>query len=128
MGLDPALEKPGRDRELDRLDLDGIELHAGEPTEIDVLADFDAEAVLHAQPSLLINAVHFHPIMVEKALNRTRLKLGHGRTHQIDGEWKNADREQMARRAEASRAVPATAGRRRQGGAGRPGTMRGPAE
>ena len=58
MGLDPTFEKAGRHRQFDGFAVASVELHAGEPTRVDVVADFGAKAVLHARPMLLIRACH----------------------------------------------------------------------
>jgi len=47
MRLNPALEEARRHRELDGLAVEPVEVHAGEPARIDVVADFRLEAFLH---------------------------------------------------------------------------------
>ena len=57
--LDPALEEARRHRQMRRVDLDPLQVHAGKPALENVLADFGAKLLLHSQPALLIRARHF---------------------------------------------------------------------
>ena len=57
--LDPALEEARRHRQMRGVDLDALQVHAGEPALENVLADFGAELFFHSQPTLLIRACHF---------------------------------------------------------------------
>ena len=57
--LDPALEEARRHRQMRGVDLDALQIHAGEPTLENILADFGAELFFHSQPTFLIRAGHF---------------------------------------------------------------------
>jgi hypothetical protein len=65
--LHPGLEEACRDRQPDRLAIDAFQVHALEPAGEDVLADFRAQALLHAQPALLVRTM---------ILPRVRVRLG----------------------------------------------------
>src|SRR5512144_3450837 len=59
MGLDPALEKAGRHRQLHRVAFAAVELHAREPARVNVVTDFGAKTVSDPRPAFLIHARHF---------------------------------------------------------------------
>ena len=56
--LDPALEKARGHGQLDRIPVAAIELHAAEPTRVNVVTDFGAKTILHARPAVQIHARH----------------------------------------------------------------------
>src|SRR6516164_6059995 len=72
MRLNPALEETGRHRQADRSVLDRLQVHAGKPARIDVVADFGAQAPLHPNPALLIHVRHF---IVSRRLKFQRTQL-----------------------------------------------------
>src|SRR4029079_14275152 len=59
MGLDPTLEKAGRYGQLHRIPFAAVELHASEPTRVNIVADFGAETISYPRPAVLIHARHF---------------------------------------------------------------------
>src|SRR5579872_5609100 len=58
MRLDPALEKARRDRKVDAFVLNALQIHAGKPTRVHVLADARPQPAFHARPTILIHVRH----------------------------------------------------------------------
>jgi hypothetical protein len=59
MRLDPALEKPRRNRQMNAFRLHAFEIHPREPARIDVFSDACTQPTLHAWPAILFHIWHF---------------------------------------------------------------------
>lgn len=70
MRLDPALQEPGRNRELDRTSVTSFELHARKPAGINIVSHRGAKPILYPCPSLLIRVRHLLGLFY--GLERTR--------------------------------------------------------
>src|SRR5664279_5531105 len=57
--LDPALEKPGRHRQANGAILDPLQVDAGKPARIDVVADLGAQSPPYPRPAVVIRVRHF---------------------------------------------------------------------
>ena len=58
MRLDPALEEPGRNRQMHAFVLHAFQIHARKPARIDILAYTRPQPPLHARPSILFHICH----------------------------------------------------------------------
>jgi hypothetical protein len=56
--LDPALEKPRRNRKMHTLLLDAFQVHSRKPARIDVFSDRRTQSALHARPTILFHICH----------------------------------------------------------------------
>ncbi len=58
MRLDPALEEPGRNRQMDAFVLHALQVHARKPARIDVFADARAQPTFYPRPAILFDICH----------------------------------------------------------------------
>jgi hypothetical protein len=113
VGLDPALEKARRHRQLDGLAVAAVEFQAREPTRIDIVAHLGAKPILHPRPAILVVHVrHVACLLLERWVEHGKRDTSRRAANAVANARGRSKRSTSSRLESGWYARPAQVGRR----------------